>query len=121
MIGQLNTPLDNPLQEGSEIEVTNPNHPLFSRRFPVLSVSNPRHSIPNVFVSYREYMVLRIPLPDTNLSEARPAVSTKLTLQSLNEFISIAKECEELCQTTPKTSGKSCHQNPKNKSLKNSY
>jgi len=99
--------------------VTNSAHPLFGRRFSLLYVSKPRHGIPNVFVSYRKHMTLRIPLSDTKLSETRLVVPTKLTLQSLNEFISIAKECEELCHTNLNTSGKVCLPNLKDKSQMN--
>jgi hypothetical protein len=121
-IYQLNTHINNPLQEDChEIEVTNPTHPLFGRRFPLLFVSQPPHGIPNAFVSYQKYMVLKIPVHDTNLFETLSTLSTKLTLQAINEFISIAKECKELCHIDQNISGMDCHHNSKTRSKKKSH
>src|SRR5215211_6773439 len=58
---QFGTYLNNPYeQEPTEIEVADPTHPLFGRRFSLLSVSDPNYCVGHVFVSYRGYMVLRI-------------------------------------------------------------
>ena len=51
-----------PLMEVTEIEVTDPTHPLFGRRFPLRSVSAPAHGAGHVFVAYRGHMTLRLPL-----------------------------------------------------------
>jgi hypothetical protein len=123
-----NNPL-NPLQEGcSEIEVTDPTHPLFGRRFLLLSMSVPSSQsdsssqrITYAFVLYREYMVLRIPLFSTNLAHAQPFLPTKFTLQSLYEIISIAKDCEELCPIDQNPSGQLYPPNSKDKSVKKSH
>ena len=115
-IYQLNTSINNPLQEDChEIEVTNPTHPLFGRRFPLLFVSRPPHGTPNAFVSYQKYMVLKIPVHDTNLFENHSTLFTKLTLQAINEFISIAKECKELCHISQNIYGMDCQFKSKNK------
>jgi len=119
---RVNTPINNPLQEKySEVEVTDPTHPLFKRRFPLLSISDPSHGTTYVFVLYREYMVLRIPLISTNLVHFKPFIPTKLTLQSLREFISTAKDCEELCHIIQNTSGRLCPQDSKEKLVKKSH
>ena len=121
-IYQLPTLFNNPPQEEShEIEVTNPIHPLFGRRFPLRFVSRPSQGIPHAFVSYRKYMTLKIPLSDTNLGEIYSPLFTKLTLQAINEFISIAKECKQLCPINQNISGKGCPHNSKNKSKKKSH
>ena len=70
---QLNTPFNNPLEENvTEIEVTDPTHPLFGRRFPVLSISSPPQNPGHVLVSYREQMTLRM---SSLIKSYRPIVS----------------------------------------------
>jgi hypothetical protein len=87
----------------TEIEVTDPVHPVFGHRFTLLSVSSSPQSSGNVLVAYREYMALRIPLVATNLASVRPAGSTKLTLSALTQLISLAEHCEGLCHIDPPT------------------
>jgi hypothetical protein len=100
---QLNTLFKNPdEQEPTEIEVVDPTHPLFGRRFPLISVSSPLHGPGNVLVSYREYMVLRLPVTSTTLGSSRPVISTKLTYAAVKEFLTIAEECEALNAFSPK-------------------
>jgi len=96
-IHQLNTLFKNPDEKDpTEIEVVDPTHPLFGRRFPVISVSSPLHGSGNVFVSYREHMVLRLPVTSTTLAPSRPATSTKLTYSAVQELVAIAEDCEAL-------------------------
>src|SRR5215510_2362336 len=70
-INHLNTLLNNPtiLAEGEriEIEVTDPTHPLFGRRFPLRSPYPQQPQADHLFVAYQEWMVLRIPRAVTNL------------------------------------------------------
>jgi hypothetical protein len=94
---QQNTLFKNPEeQDPTEIEVVDPTHPLFGRRFPIISVSSPLQGPGNVFVSYREHMVLRLPVTSTTLSPSRPATSTKLTYSAVKELVAIAEDCEAL-------------------------
>ena len=94
---QLNTLFKNPDEnDPTEIEVTDPTHPLFGHRFPVISVSSPLHGPGNVLVSYREYMVLRLPVASTTLASSRPVNSTKLTYAAVKELLTIAEDCEAL-------------------------
>jgi hypothetical protein len=94
-IPQLNTLFKNPDEkDATEIEVIDPTHPLFGRRFPLISVSSPLHGPGNVLVSYREYMVLRLPVTSTTLASSRPVNSTKLTYAAVKEFLTIAEDCE---------------------------
>ncbi len=102
-IPQLNTLFNNPEEENrTEIEVNDPTHPLFGRRFSLISVSSPLHGPGSVFVSYREYMVLRLPVTATTLAPSRPVVSTKLTSEAIKEFMTIAEDCEALNALSPK-------------------
>ncbi|MBU0703209.1 MAG: Y4bD/Y4pK family protein [Chloroflexi bacterium] len=101
----------------TEIEVTDPTHPLFGRRFPVLAIHRPQHNAGgHVIVAYREYMGLRIPYLSTNLAPSRPAGQTKLTGESLTDLISLAEQCEVLCLSNPQQSGRDCHPDSKPKS-----
>ena len=53
--------------------MTDPTHPLFGRRFPVLSISRQPHSPGYVLVVYRDSMRLRIPVPATSLATGQTA------------------------------------------------
>jgi hypothetical protein len=119
---QHTTPLQNSstdCDEAPEIEVTNPAHPLFGSRFPLVSVSRPPQGTSHVFVLYQKEIILRIPCNDTNLGEARPVSSSRLTLHAIETVISIAKECEELCQIDLTGSGLDCQNNSRTRSKKN--
>ena len=96
-IPQLNTLFNNPNErDRTEIEVNDPTHPLYGRRFPLISVSSPLRGPGSAFVSYREYMVLRLPVAATTLAPSRPVISTKLTLSAVKELLTIAEDCEAL-------------------------
>jgi hypothetical protein len=105
----VHTPLNNPrpLAEDAltEIEVTDPTHPLFGRRFPRLSSHGQPLTATYVFVTYQESMVLRIPRAATNLLPPSSQVPTTLTSHAITELISLAEQCEVLCRTTPVPSG----------------
>ena len=102
-IPQLNTLFNNPDEEnGTEIEVSDPTHPLFGHRFALISVSSPLHGPGSAFVSYREYMVLRLPVASTTLALSRPVISTKLTPDAIKELLTIAEDCEALNALSPK-------------------
>jgi hypothetical protein len=91
-------------------------HPLFGRRFPLLSITSPPQGPSCILVVYREYMALRIPVLATNLASPRPITPTKLTWQALTDLISLAEQCEVLCPLNQPTSGDDCPQNSKNES-----
>jgi len=117
---QLNTPFNNPREEEvTEIKVTDPSHPLFGRRFSLLSLSSPQQGDGHVIVAYREQITLRIPIWATNLVPLRPTSQTKLTLEAVSELITLAEQCEVICPTNPKRSGPVCHQKSKPKLLTN--
>lgn len=53
-------------------------------------------------------MVLRIPITVTNLSVSIPTLETKLTIEAINELLSVAQQCEVLCQTSLEKFGECC-------------
>lgn len=101
-IHQLATPFKNPeVGEPEEVEVIDPRHPLFGRRFPLLSRSTAPHGPGQVLVRYRHYMTLRLPLAATTLAPARPGIPTKLTAEAVQTLIRLAEDCEALCPLIP--------------------
>ena len=88
--------------------MTDPSHPLYGRRFPVVSISHPPQSPGHVVVAYRDFMRLRLPVPATNLAAVPAAVlRTKLTTAALRELLALLKECEGSCPNDPEPSGAS--------------
>jgi hypothetical protein len=111
-IEHLNTPVNNPpLENPTEVEVTDPTHPLFRRRFALLSTRPRPHSAGYLFVAYRDSMVLRIPQAATDLLAPPPESepTTKLTSHAINELISLAEQCEVLCPAIQPNSGIDSH------------
>jgi hypothetical protein len=103
-----------------EIEVTDPTHPLFGRRFPVRQIGDTQRGATHVFVAYREYMTLRIPLHMTTLIPTQPATPTKLTLDAVQELVILAEQVQLSCLHDPLTSGANCHQIFSSRSATNS-
>src|SRR5712691_1157423 len=104
----LYTPVNNPpVDHLTEVEVTDPSHPLFGRRFALLSTRPRPHSVGYIFVAYRDIMVLRIPQAATSLVTPPPESQTltKLTSHAITELISFAEQCEVLCPATQPNSG----------------
>jgi len=102
-IPQLNTPFHNPKNvPGTIIEVTDPTHPLFGRKFSLISFST-QPGAQFALVVYQGNMTLRIALEATNLVLAQPRVSTRLTLAALENLLAEAEEV--LCLQSPAMSG----------------
>src|SRR6202030_4144077 len=60
---QHDAPFHNPpALDPEEIEWTDPPHPLYGRRFQVLSISQPPQRPGHVVVAYRSFLRLRIPV-----------------------------------------------------------
>ena len=120
-IPQLNTPFQNPaLEVPAEIEVTDPRHPLYGRRFNVLSVATTPTSSGCLTVSYRNYMRLRIAFSATSLARPGHTPGAKLTLAAVTELVTQAHQCEALCPSPPKRSGRGCQRRSKQPSSKTS-
>src|SRR3954453_464661 len=103
--GFLDTPFQN--REASvpgDIEVTDPTHPLFGRRFAVASLGRVPRADGFVLVIYHATMLLRISVPATNLWPVRRAVPTRLTPEAMVELIA-RRESEDACASTRATSG----------------
>jgi hypothetical protein len=86
--------------------VTDPTHPLFGRRFRVVSISHPPRGPGHVIVAYRDGMRLRIPVLATNLVPGNLSLSrSKLTRAALLDLFSLVKECEGSCPGQRNASG----------------
>ncbi len=116
-IYQLNALVKNPDQEETtEIEVIDPRHPLFGRRFPLIEIRSSSHRLGHAYVGYRDPMVLCIPLASTTLAPSRPSSPTKLTYDAVKDLLVAAEECEVLCPIIPRPSGSTCQENSKSES-----
>ena len=74
-------------------------HPLFGGRFKVTLLPFRKSNPQNVFVEFEEGMQLRIPIDSTDLrSSLQAEVSTKLSVQSLNDFLEAYQEVSQACQ-----------------------
>ena len=107
-IEHLHTPINNPpVDDPTEVEVTDPAHPLFGRRFALLSTRPRPHSVGYIFVAYHNTMLLRLPHAVTSLGATPPESEprTKLTSHAVTELISFAEQCEVLCPATQPNSG----------------
>ena len=86
--------------------MTDPTHPLFGRRFQVLSVTHPPQAPGHVVVAYRDGMRLRLPVPATDLaSDDFLSPRTKFTPEALRGLLALVKECEGSCPGHPGASG----------------
>ena len=86
--------------------MTDPAHPLFGRRFRVLSVSHPPQRPGHVTVAYHEGMRLRIPVPATSLAPvSAPPPRTKLTRAALLDLLSLVRGCQASCPDRRSASG----------------
>src|SRR5207247_5761779 len=103
-------------KDPAESEVIDPGHPLFGRRFPLISISSSLHRPGYAYVGYRDAMVLRIPLTSTTLAPSRPASPTKLTYDAVKDLLVVAEECEVLCPIIPASSGSACQENSNSES-----
>jgi hypothetical protein len=117
----LNTPFDNPASPAlPEIEITDPTHPLFGQRFPLVSRISSLRGPDYLLVAYRPSMLLRIPRAATSLNPSLPVSRTKLTAQAIQELVTLATQYEVLCPSSPPPSGPASRPHSKPKSEKNS-
>ena len=80
------------------IEVTDPTHPLYGRRFQVLSISHPPQRPGHVTVAYRGSLRIRIPVQATDRSsDNAPRSRTRFTRDALLELLALLKECPAAC------------------------
>jgi hypothetical protein len=95
------------------VEVVDPTHPLYGRQFPVLRHSTALTGPGFVWVGYRDFMQLRIPLAVTNLGSGPAYLRTRTTLtaQAIAELLALAdawgvrEAGTTICRRPPTTSG----------------
>ena len=86
--------------------MTDPTHPLYGRRFRVLSISHPPQRPGHVVVAYRDFMRLRIPVQATSLaSDQTSRPRTKWTRAALRDLLTLMKECDGPCPSLHGQSG----------------
>ena len=117
LLGLFNNPQ---LEQPTEIEITDPMHPLFGRKFEIISLSYSGQGLGNAIVKYQGQMRLRIPLSATQLTPKRRYLGTKITRDSVSELVNLASQCEVLCLSHQDKSGNVCPQNDKTKLSMNS-
>lgn len=102
------------------MEVTDPTHALFRRRFELLTVSRGSCGTAHVTVRYRGDTHIRLPVHCTSLSDlGKNLIRTKLTVQAAGELLALVKEYE-LCPRRPRKSGATSRPKRGKKSSKNS-
>ncbi len=90
--------------------MVDPTHPLFGRRFRLVSVTRALHSGGFARVEYRPGITMHLPLSVTSLEPVPPrrARPTKLTPEALAALVLVAGEREAACPSSPATSGPAC-------------
>jgi len=88
------------------IEIVDPTHPLYGRRFHVVWLYQPAQGPGFVDVLYREHIRLRLPVSATDRAACPLALSrTKLTMEAIQQLIALVKECHS-CRNQSATSGR---------------
>jgi hypothetical protein len=73
--------------------VIDPTHPLYGRRFPLISLSRSHIGTHNALVSYQKDILIRIPICATSLSADPPHLAkTKLSFDAVSELLELAKQ-----------------------------
>src|SRR5262249_137005 len=89
---------DPPPLDPEVIEVTDPTHPLYGRRFQVLSISHPPQRPGHVVVAYRGSLRLRIPVRPTEPTPATASrLCTRFTRDALPEPLALLTESPAAC------------------------
>ena len=93
---ELNTPLKNNQRENAVVEVTDPYHPLYGRRFPIISISSGSCNARSVLVinAAGKERQLRIPIQATKLVIRPQSIRTKITLAAITDLISTTGEVD---------------------------
>jgi hypothetical protein len=93
-ICQLDTPLNNPSENNpTEVEVVDPAHPLYGRRFLLVSLSHSHRGPRQALVTYQRDILLRIPVSATSLFPAPQRLSkTKVSFDAVSELLDLARQ-----------------------------
>ena len=100
---------------GSEVEVIDAGHPLFGRRFRLVSVLGPAHPQARLRVAYGDGLFLTLPLEATDLAPRSPppcGTACKLSVEALRDLLTVAGETVAPCRSNPSNSGPSCRCRP---------
>ena len=93
----------------AEVSVTDPGHPLYGRRFALVSAAAAPGAKRHVHVAYRGDATLRLPMAATSLHPLPHGLAgTKLTLEAIRELLRLAAEGEHPCPSAPARSGQAC-------------
>jgi hypothetical protein len=72
--------------------VVDPSHPLYGKRFVLVSVTNPARGPRHAMVIYKKDILLRIPLSATSLAAETPRIcDAKVSADSLHQLINVAR------------------------------
>src|SRR5215471_18048477 len=96
----------------TDIRVVDPTHPLYGRRFQLVSVIRGTCSDSRVRVKWRFGLTLLLPLEVTNLvprNEQR-TTPTKLSIEAMEELVAVAEGSEGGCPSSLGRSGAICRQ-----------
>jgi len=94
------------LAEPTTVEVIDPTHPLYGRRFPIHSISRPLHGAGHVFVVYHDQVHLRVPLTATDLNPSPgPTCRTKLSCEALRQLLALLQQWDTPCRNDRPPSG----------------
>lgn len=94
----------------TEVEVVDPTHPLYRRRFRVVSVIRESRAARIVRVEWRFGLTLLLPLSVTDIGafEEPRTMRTKLSVEALEDLVAVAEASEGACLSSPETSGARC-------------
>jgi hypothetical protein len=99
-------PFSDSTEPPDEITVTDPRHPLFGRRFAVVSARASSGIGTQICVAYAGGAVLKLSIAATSLNLARSNLPVaKLTLEAIRELIRLVTEGEQPCPSNPAMSG----------------
>ena len=91
----------------ADVQVIDPTHPLYGRRFQLVSVIRGTCSDSRVRVKWRFGLTLLLPLEVTNLvprNEQR-TTPTKLSIEAMEELVAVAEGSEGACPSSLGRSG----------------
>ncbi|WP_275200875.1 hypothetical protein, partial [Bradyrhizobium sp. CSA207] len=90
---QHDAPIREPSDQLEQITVTDPTHPLYGRRFDLVSAGSSLRPGGCVLVHYRDGILLRIRASATNLyGERLPVPSSKLSLASIRDLLRLSRD-----------------------------
>ena len=116
---------DDDVANSEEVEVVDPRHPLYGRRYRLISIgkeTTTRGACKELFarVHYRFGLTLLLPLGATNLERngLLCAAPTKLSLDALQDLIALAEESGGTCPSNLERSGAVCRKRSGRRSQK---